>query len=151
MFGIGMPELLLLLAIALIVLGPNKLPDLAKSLGRAMREFKKATSEFKESIQIDEDLSDVKKAFDDLGSDVKDSVGLEKNTSEFTRPDPPKSSEDPPDQEKKAAAADDRTDNVKQTFAELKDSERAPSEDEKESSADTTKKETQEESEKDAR
>ena len=47
MFGIGMPELILILAIALIVIGPKKLPDLAKSLGRAMREFKRATSEFK--------------------------------------------------------------------------------------------------------
>ena len=61
MFGIGMPEMLMILAIALIVIGPKKLPDLAKSLGRAMREFKKATNEFKETIQIDEDLSDVKR------------------------------------------------------------------------------------------
>ena len=83
MFGIGMPELLLILAIALIVIGPKKLPDLAKSLGRAMREFKKATNEFKETIQIDEDLSDVKKAFDDLGDDIKDSVSLEKDSDEL--------------------------------------------------------------------
>ena len=54
MFGIGMPELILILAIALIVIGPKKLPDLAKSLGRAMREFKKATNAFKESMEIDE-------------------------------------------------------------------------------------------------
>ena len=41
MFGIGMPEMLVILALALIVIGPKKLPDLAKSLGRAMRELKK--------------------------------------------------------------------------------------------------------------
>jgi TatA/E family protein of Tat protein translocase len=74
MFGIGMPEMLLILAIALIVIGPKKLPDLAKSLGRAMREFKKATNEFKETMQIDNELSEVKKAFNDINDDVKDAV-----------------------------------------------------------------------------
>ncbi|GAH09726.1 unnamed protein product, partial [marine sediment metagenome] len=49
MFGIGMPEMLLILAVALIVIGPKKLPDLAKSLGRGLAEFRKATSEIKES------------------------------------------------------------------------------------------------------
>ncbi len=62
MFGIGMPEMILILAIALIVIGPKKLPDLAKSLGRAMREFKKATNELKETMQIDNELTEVKKA-----------------------------------------------------------------------------------------
>ena len=76
MFGIGMPELILILAIALIVLGPKKLPDLAKSMGRALREFKKATSEFKESISVDDELSDVKKAFDDINKDIKDSTDI---------------------------------------------------------------------------
>lgn len=76
MFGIGMPEMLLILAIALIVIGPKKLPDLAKSLGRAMREFKKATNEFKETMQIDSELSEVKKAFDDINEDVKEAVDL---------------------------------------------------------------------------
>ena len=61
MFGIGMPEMLMILAIALIVIGPKKLPDLAKSLGRAMREFKRATSDFKETLAVDDELSDVKK------------------------------------------------------------------------------------------
>jgi TatA/E family protein of Tat protein translocase len=76
MFGIGMPEMLLILAIALIVIGPKKLPDLAKSLGRAMREFKKATNEFKDTMQIDSELADVKKAFDDINDDVKEAVDL---------------------------------------------------------------------------
>ena len=56
MFGIGMPEMLLILAIALIVIGPKKLPDLAKSLGRAFAEFRRATSELKESFEIDDEL-----------------------------------------------------------------------------------------------
>ena len=76
MFGIGMPEMILILAIALIVLGPKKLPDLAKSLGRAMREFKKATSDFKESIEVDTDFKDVKKTFDDVDTELRESVDV---------------------------------------------------------------------------
>ena len=74
MFGIGMPEMILILAIALIVIGPKKLPNLAKSLGRAMREFKKATNEFKETMQIDSEMAEVKKAFYDSNDDVKKAV-----------------------------------------------------------------------------
>ena len=74
MFGIGMPEMILILAIALIVIGPKKLPDLAKSLGRAMNEFKKATREIKESIDVNGDLKDVKQSFDDLNTDLRDSI-----------------------------------------------------------------------------
>jgi len=50
MFGIGMPELLLILALALIVIGPKKLPDIARALGRGMAEFKRATDEMKNSF-----------------------------------------------------------------------------------------------------
>lgn len=50
MFGIGFPELVLILIVALIVLGPEKLPDLAKALGRAYTEFKRAGEDLKRSI-----------------------------------------------------------------------------------------------------
>ncbi len=61
MFNIGFPEMLIILAIALIVFGPNKLPELAKSFGKALREFKKATEEVKESFQEEtRDLEDLK-------------------------------------------------------------------------------------------
>ena len=53
MFNIGLPELLIIVAIALIVFGPNKLPELARAFGRAMREFKKATEEVKESFEAE--------------------------------------------------------------------------------------------------
>ena len=76
MFGIGMPEMLVILALALIIIGPKKLPDLAKTLGRTMREFKKATSEFKETIQLEGELSDVKETFNDISDGVKDAVDL---------------------------------------------------------------------------
>jgi sec-independent protein translocase protein TatA len=53
MFGIGMPELVIIMVIALIVIGPQKLPELAKSLGKGLAEFKKATDDFKTSINTE--------------------------------------------------------------------------------------------------
>lgn len=50
MFGIGFPELLLIMAIALIVLGPKRLPDLARALGRGLAEFKRASDELKQTF-----------------------------------------------------------------------------------------------------
>ncbi|PID77833.1 MAG: twin-arginine translocase subunit TatB [Deltaproteobacteria bacterium] len=62
--GIGMPEILIILALALIIIGPQKLPDLAKTLGKAFGEFKKSVNELKNTIEIDEDspknLTDIK-------------------------------------------------------------------------------------------
>jgi Tat protein translocase TatB subunit len=80
MFGIGMPEMLLILAIALIVIGPKKLPDLAKSLGRAFAEFKRATSELKESFEIDSELKDIKTTFDDMSKEIKGTIDVDVDT-----------------------------------------------------------------------
>ena len=90
MFGIGMPEMILILAIALIVIGPQKLPDLAKSLGRAMREFKKATNEFKETIAIDDDFKEAKHTFDSLDRELRQNLSStepEKSTDLPPAPD----------------------------------------------------------------
>src|SRR5688572_15332264 len=59
MFGsIGMPELVIILVIALIIFGPRKLPELGRSLGRSIGEFKKASNELRntldEEIRIEE-------------------------------------------------------------------------------------------------
>ncbi len=54
MFGFGMPEMVIILVIALVVFGPAKLPQLGQSLGAGIRNFKKATLEEQELIPVNE-------------------------------------------------------------------------------------------------
>jgi sec-independent protein translocase protein TatB len=61
MFGIGFPELLLIMALALIVLGPKRLPDLARALGRGLSEFKKATDELKQTFDEEARTHEIKR------------------------------------------------------------------------------------------
>jgi TatA/E family protein of Tat protein translocase len=49
-FGIGVPELLVILAIALLVLGPKRLPEVARSLGKGIAEFRRASTELRETL-----------------------------------------------------------------------------------------------------
>jgi sec-independent protein translocase protein TatB len=119
MFGIGMPEMLLILAVALIVIGPKKLPDLAKSLGRAMGEFKKATSEMKQSIGVDDDFKEVKETFTDIQKDIKGTVSFD-NIDEY-QPAPDHSVNTPtsasPDfQKRETAATNEALGDLKQAF-----------------------------------
>ena len=93
------PDLLVILGIALIVFGPKKLPDLAKTLGKALGEFKKTTEEIKENIGIKE-LTGIGShlnridLFTDLAEKVSESMVTREKTGEATTP-----SKDP-DQEK---------------------------------------------------
>lgn len=53
MFGIGLPELFVILAVALIVLGPQRLPEVARMLGRAYGQLRRASEEFQQTIRQD--------------------------------------------------------------------------------------------------
>lgn len=52
-FNIGFPELIMILAVALIVFGPRKLPEVGRSIGRAMGEFRRASHDLKTSLEED--------------------------------------------------------------------------------------------------
>ena len=89
MFNIGLPELLIIVAIALIVFGPNKLPELAKAFGKAMREFKKATEEVKESFEAEtKDLEELKDTLtqENLLADLAEDIATSTKPSTETPP-----------------------------------------------------------------
>jgi Tat protein translocase TatB subunit len=63
MFGtLGGPELFLILVVALIVFGPRKLPDIGKSVGRMMAEFRKASNDFKRTIEDEVEAEKIREA-----------------------------------------------------------------------------------------
>ncbi len=74
MFGIGLPELIVILALALIVLGPEKLPQVARQAARLINELKRASDEFKKELELDK-LDDIRKPIKIdkvLGEDLSD-------------------------------------------------------------------------------
>ena len=84
MFGMGMSEIVLIAVIALLVIGPKKLPEVAKALGKGFGEFKRAMNDFKESVNIDiEDTpskkeGDLKNTYEDnRDKDMNDTQNME--------------------------------------------------------------------------
>lgn len=80
-FGsLGVPEMVLIFVVALILFGPRQMPEIGKSIGRALGEFRRASNDFKRTIEDEvagEDIKDMKKGLEevrDLGRDIS-SVG----------------------------------------------------------------------------
>ncbi len=73
MFGIGLPEMIVILAVALIVVGPDKLPELARSLAKGVQELKKTIEQVKETINEEGNvLGDVHDELKKTADDVQD-------------------------------------------------------------------------------
>jgi Tat protein translocase TatB subunit len=87
MFGIGLPELIIIAIIALIVVGPKKLPDLAKTLGKGFSEFKKATEGITDDLKGA--LKDDEKSKND--DSLNDSLLMKKPDTEEIKTDSSKS------------------------------------------------------------
>jgi sec-independent protein translocase protein TatA len=83
MFGsIGMPEMIIILVIALIVFGPRKLPELGKSLGRSINEFKKASNELRNTLEEEIRVEESKEQRAKMEADQKSAVaGAEVHTT----------------------------------------------------------------------
>ena len=99
MFGIGMPELLVIAVIALLVVGPKKLPDIAKALGKGLSEFRKVTEEatdtIKETLKTDEikkDMNDLKDSLladtEEKNAPVAPAAPVDKDTPKTADPKP---------------------------------------------------------------
>jgi len=89
MFGIGLPEMIVILAVALIVVGPDKLPDMARSLAKGVFELKKTLNQVKASLAevgnlLDSVQSDLRNTTDDLKGDI-----IEAEHFEFRDPGAP--------------------------------------------------------------
>jgi TatA/E family protein of Tat protein translocase len=75
MFGsLGIPELLLIFAVALIVFGPKRLPEIGRTLGKAMGEFKKATDDFKNTIEREVQVEELKQLASTTITPVHESI-----------------------------------------------------------------------------
>ena len=94
MGSLGMQEIIVIFVLALIIFGPRKLPDLGKSLGRGMAEFKKASNELKQTWEDEVRLDKEKQ---DMAEILKDSSDWKRSLEEEVRLDSESRSETPVD------------------------------------------------------
>lgn len=85
-FGIGLPEMVLILVIALLVFGPKKLPEVGRSLGKAIRGFQEASKEFESEFkrEVDQLEESVK-----IKAELEDSQAVDHSEATTTHPSSP--------------------------------------------------------------
>ena len=79
-FGIGLPEVAVIAALALIVFGPKRLPELGRTLGKTLKGFQSASSEFEREMQ--QAMSDAKPTNEDQPVEISEEIKISGNSSE---------------------------------------------------------------------
>ncbi len=83
MFGsMGMPEMMMIFVVALILFGPRQMPQIGKSIGKALAEFRRASNEFKRTIEDEvagEDLVDLKKGLEEVRDVGREITSIQDN------------------------------------------------------------------------
>ena len=78
MFGVGSSELVIILIIALLILGPKEIPKVARTLGRGMRELQRAKDELKKNIEFEADpVSEIRSDITEMINETKDDIQSE--------------------------------------------------------------------------
>jgi len=84
MFGVGTSELVIILIIALLILGPKEIPKVARTIGRGMRELQRAKDELKKNIEFEDDtIAEVKSDIRDIINETEEEI-----RSDFKSPSP---------------------------------------------------------------
>jgi sec-independent protein translocase protein TatB len=82
MFSLGTTEILVILVVALLIIGPSKLPDVARTLGKGMAEFRRMSSDVKKTVDLETKLSDMDRREQDKKADAALGTGSEDGDQE---------------------------------------------------------------------
>ena len=86
--NIGAPELIIILVIALLILGPGKLPEVGASLGKSIKEFRKASTDLQESVKVDVDTSPLPAAAPGRSGPGRDAAPVARPSAPVAEPAP---------------------------------------------------------------
>jgi TatA/E family protein of Tat protein translocase len=86
MGNLGMPELMMIMLLALLLFGPKKLPEIGKQVGKALGEFKRASNDLKRSIQ--DEMDKAQAGLDSISNDLKPDLKLDLKAESKPEPKP---------------------------------------------------------------